>query len=115
MTKEQIKHPSIFNQLQDSVSVRGALISIRAKEEFAILRRNANEDGLIWITFSIPLTVHDTDIIDKSGIAEVKKFSKSGTLVFTRKSFYEPFKMIDLIRDILMKYEAKEKSFQRLA
>lgn len=89
------------------------LITVRYLDQFAILERRPNSDGLICITFSIPLTSHNADLIDGSGIAEVKKFSKSGTLVFTKKSFYDSYKMMDLITDILIKHEQQKRTSQQ--
>ena len=100
---------------QNTIEVGEKLISVRGSREFAILERQPNESGLMCITFSIPLTSRDADIIDQSGIAEVKQFTTSGTLVFARKSFYEPYKMTDLITDILTKYETKKEAHLHLA
>lgn len=115
MTKEQSLLLGNFNRLSNSIFVKEKLISVRSNNEFAILERQTNQDGLTCITFSIPLTANDVDIINQSGIAQVTQYSSSGTLVFTRKSFYDSHKMIDLITDILIKYETKTEALQHLA
>lgn len=84
------------------------LIHIIRDDEFAILDRAPNSKGLQGITFSTPITSVDADVIDKSGIAHVVKYSASGTLAFSRKSFFDNAKMIDLILDILQRHEAKQ-------
>lgn len=107
MTNHYLKE--IKNKIEIRSSLIGEnLISVRNIDEFAILERRPNAEGLTCITFSTPLTAHDADLIDRSGIVEVIKFSKSGTLVFTRKSFYENNKMIELIFDILNRHEKTE-------
>ena len=116
MTNKNNIYPSgDFKTKHKTIEIGEKLISVRFKKEFAILERQPNESGLMCITFSIPLTARDADIIDKSGIAEVKQFTTSGTLVFARKSFYEPYKMVDLITDILTKYETKKETLLHLA
>lgn len=103
------------NRHANSVAIKEHIISIRSHEEFAILQRKPNENGLQGITFSFPVTAKDADLFDKSGIVEVISFSESGTMVFARKSFYENNIMIDLIYDLLKRHESQQQPVTQLA
>lgn len=85
-------------------------ILINNINEFAVLQRRADERSFYGITFSIPLTAKDADYINNSGIVTVHRFSISGTMVFTKKDFYDTHIMIDLILELLIKYEAKQEN-----
>ncbi len=97
-----------------SIIVKPFLIHISIGNEFAILDRKQSEKGLQGITFSTPISSRDADIIDKSGIAHVARFTTSGTLAFSRKAFYDNSTMTDLIIDILKRHEAKHQPAQHL-
>ena len=96
--------------MKSETIIKDHVIQIIYGDEFAILERKPNHDGLQGITFSIPILPRHADLLDKSGIVEVVKYSASGTLVFRRKSFYETHLIIELITDILEKYEAQRNS-----
>lgn len=104
-----------ISRCSNSVAIKEHVISIRSHEEFAILQRKPNENGLQGITFSFPVTAKDADLFDKSGIVEVISFSETGTMVFARKSFYENNLMIDLIYDLLKKHESQQQRIAQLA
>ena len=109
MNQKQFNPIPYSNRLRNSIAIHDKIISIRNVKEFAILERSPSLEGLTGITFSIPITHSDADIINQSGIATVESHTASGTLVFTRKCFYDNYKMIDLILDILMRYETAQK------
>lgn len=104
-----------ISRCSNTVAIKEHVISIRSQEEFAILQRKPNENGLQGITFSFPVTAKDADLFDKSGIVEVISFSESGTMVFARKSFYENNIMIDLIYDLLKRHESQQQPVTQLA
>ena len=80
-------------------------IMISNDNHFAILEKRPNVDGYQGVTFSINIARQDIDVIDKSGIAQVMSPGESQVLFFTRKSFYENSKMVELIIDILKRHE----------
>lgn len=115
MTEQRFRTLGMQNRLRNSILVREDIICVRNEREFAVLQRYPNAEGLTGITFSIPLTMQDADIINKSKIAQVEHFTESGTLVFTRKSFFENTLMIDLITDILIKHERQQQRIPHMA
>ncbi len=82
-------------------------IMISNEQHFAVLEKRPNSTGLQGVTFSFDITQSDAGIINKSGIARVEVFGASGIIAFTRKSFYENSKMVEIIIDILKRYENK--------
>lgn len=97
-----------------TVGVGQTQILINNIKEFAVLQRQPNENGFFGITLSIPLTAKDADYINNSGIVTVHRFTADGTMVFTRKNFYDPYVMIELILELLIKYEANTQAPQQL-
>ncbi len=106
---------TVITQLQHkTVGIGQTQILINNIKEFAVLQRSPNANGFIGITFSIPLAAKDADYINNSGIVTVHRFTADGTMVFTRKDFYDPYLMVDLILELLIKYEANTQAPQQL-
>lgn len=95
------------------ILIKEHLVHIMRGSEFAILQRTPNDEGMLGITFSIPATPCMADLLDKSGIVETVNYSYSGTISFRRKNFYETHLMIELIIDILEKYETNKETQTR--
>lgn len=89
--------------MKKEVIIKENIVFVACGNEFAIFERHDNSKGLRSITFSIPVKPQMTDLIDKSGVADVQKYSASGTMVIRPKTFYENYKMAELIADILEK------------
>lgn len=100
--------------MKKDILLKEKLALIICGSEFAILQREANEDGLTGITFSIPVTARIADLLNQSGIITVQQFSGDGILTFRRRDFYQTVLMIELIFDILEKYET-ESHLSRMA
>ena len=86
---------------RNSVDVKENHILITNIQQWAILDKRPNANGLQGITFSSDISAKDISIINSSGIAQVQTHNTSGTIAFTRKDFYTNSKMYELIIDIL--------------
>lgn len=96
--------------MKKEIIIKEHIIHIICGNEFATFDRNPNEDGLQGVTFSFSISPKAADIIEKSGIAEVCNYKKSGTLVFKKRWIYETHLMIEIISDIIEKYELEQNS-----
>lgn len=105
----------ITQSQRKTVGIGQTHILVNNIKEFAVLQRQPNENGFFGITLSIPLTGKDADYINNSGIVTVHRFTQDGTMVFTRKDFYDPYVMVELILELLIKYEAKTEATQQPA
>lgn len=89
-----------------NIDLRPNIIHLNYGSEFATMTRRANENNQHMIIFSTPITATDADVINNSGIAEVKEISfDNQTIMFSRCSFYETHLMSELIVDILKRHE----------
>lgn len=89
----------------NTVLIQKNHILINSDTQFAVLEKRLNTKGYQGVTFSIPLTASDANIVSTSGIAQVITFSESGTMLFKRKDFYSNDTMIEIIIDILSRHE----------
>lgn len=94
--------------MKKEILIKEKLVLMICGDEFAILQREANDDGMIGVTFSMPVTPKTADLLDQSGIVTVQQFSGDGILIFKRRDFYQLQLMIELIIDILEKYETEQ-------
>lgn len=95
--------------MKKNVFIKDSVILINCDDEFAVLQRNVDSNGKQGITFSIPINGRTADLLNSSGIVEVESYNSDGLLVFKRRNFYEATLMIDLITDILDKYQYEKK------
>lgn len=100
--------------MKKDIIVKEKVVLILCGSEFAILQREANGEGLTGITLSIPGTPKIADLLDQSGIVVVQQYFADGILTVKRLGFYQLTLMIELIIDILEKYET-ESNRSRLA
>lgn len=93
--------------MKKDILLKDKLALIICGSEFAILQREANDDGLIGVTFSIPVTQKMVDLLEQSGIITVQQYNGDGIMTFKRRDFYQLHLMIELIIDILEKHETE--------
>lgn len=90
--------------MTQKILIKEHLVYIMFGSEFAILQRTPNDEGVLGITLSIPVTPFMVNLLCRSGIVEIVHYSCTGTISFRRKNFYDTHLMIELIIDILEKY-----------
>lgn len=93
--------------MKKDIIVKEKVVLILCGSEFAILQREFKDEGMIAITLSIPVTPKIADLLDQSGIVAVQQYSEDGILTVKRRDFYQVSLMIELIIDILEKYETE--------
>lgn len=88
------------------IIIRDHIMHVQRGNEFATMTRRPGVDGLIKITFSIPMKGSYADIIDGSGIATVDNINYDEcSISFSALPFFETHLMAELIADILSKHE----------
>lgn len=94
--------------MKSEIVIKPHLIYLEYGNEFAILQKDPNDEGLQAVTFSHEISALDADIIEKTGIANVESFRSDGVLLFIRKPYYETHIMCEIIIDILKRHEPKQ-------
>ena len=60
--------------MKSEIVIKPHLIYLEYENEFAILQKDPNDEGLQAVTFSHEISALDADIIEKTGIANVESF-----------------------------------------
>lgn len=94
--------------MKKEIFIKENIILVQCGNEFATFTRRPNDENVQTISFSIPITTKDVELLEQSGIVEVENYSALGQLVFKRLNFYETHLMAELITDILQKHHEKE-------
>lgn len=96
--------------MTQNIIIKENVVLVEYGVEFAVFARRPDDNGLQGITFSMPITPHDADLIESSGIVEVVGYKISGLISFRRRPFYETYLMAEVVIDILKKQHEKENS-----
>lgn len=88
------------------INITSNIVTFTYDNDFLIVSRKINQDGIGSITSSFPFSQELINRIESSKIIKIQKAEPSGAYLYRTLPFYSLSKMVVVFTDIMQYYEA---------